>query len=122
MIMYNRPDQSMAIRRKGSETAIRVCVINTVMLKKVNNKIEYFLDRIPLKDLRDVVFLNGLMGKQERLIRVHIQRYVPLIIEVFNENERYRACYLRRRFMDAHRRNKIKKSKKHIFVEVNVVE
>ena len=59
----------------------------------------------------DVVALNRLMADQERLVRVYLRGKIPCRIEVFNDNERYRACILKQRFTDAHRNNKIKKAK-----------
>ena len=66
------------------------------------------LDRLPLKDQREVVRLNNLIEEQEKLVRARLKGHVPVRIQIFNDNERYRANHLRKRFIDAQRRNKIR--------------
>ena len=108
MTMFNETDPSLVGKRVASRSAILLCSKNTEALKKVNKQILFLLDRLPLKDQREVVKLNNLIDEQERHVRVRIKGRVPLRIEVFNDNERYRANHLRRRFIDAQRRNKIR--------------
>ena len=108
MTMFNETDQSMVRKRVASRSSTLLCRKNTEALKKVNKKMLYILDRLPLKDQREVVKLNNLIKEQERLVRVRIKGRVPLRIEVFNDNERYKANHLRRRFIEAQRRNKIR--------------
>jgi len=110
MTMFNETDQSMVRKRVASRSSTLLCRKNTEALKKVNKKILYILDRLPLKDQREVVKLNNLFEEQERLVRVRIKGRVPLRIEIFNDNERYRANHLRRRFIEAQRRNKIRET------------
>lgn len=88
--------------------SIRLCNENTAALKKVNKSVLYYLDRLPLKDQRDVVKLNNLIEEQEKLVRVRLKGRVPLRVEIFNDNERYRANHLGRRFREAHRRERIR--------------
>lgn len=108
--MFNETDQSMVRKRVASSSSKLLCKKNTEALKKVNKKILYILDRLPLKDQKEVVKLNNLFEEQERLVRVRIKGRVPLRIEIFNDNERYRANHLRRRFIEAQRRNKIRET------------
>ena len=88
--------------------AIRQCNENTSALRDVNQTILYYLDRLPLKKQREVVKLNRLMLEQERLVRVRLKGHIPLRVEIFNDNERYRAYHLRRRFREAERMNRIR--------------
>ena len=101
----------MAIRRAGDKGAVRTCEMNTEVLKRANKKMQYYLDRLPLESQKDVVDLNRLLEKQERLIRVHIKGLTPCRVIVFNDNERYRTYHLRKRFRDAYRRGKIRRTK-----------
>jgi len=101
----------MAAKKPDSKGSISVCRLNTDALKKVNQQILKLLDRLPLEKQSDVVALNRLMADQERLIRVTFGGKIPCRIEVFNDNERYRACILKQRFADAYRNDKIKKAK-----------
>ena len=55
-----------------------------------------------------VVWRRSIKSEQEKQVRVRIKGHVPLGIEIFNDNERYRANHLRRRFVEAQRRNKIR--------------
>ena len=97
----------MAISRAEDQSAIRICETNTEQLKKVNKKITYYLDRLPLKSQRDTIVLNRLIEEQERLVRVQIRGHVPFRIAVLNDNERYRAAHLKIRFGDLCRRGKL---------------
>jgi len=90
------------------ENSIRLCNENTSAIKKVNKSVLYYLDRLPLKDQRDVVKLNSLIEEQEKLVRVRLKGHVPLRVEIFNDNERYRANHLRRRFREAQRRDRVR--------------
>jgi len=99
----------MPIRRTGDKVSVNICKINTTALQKINKKIKFYLDRLPLADQKDVVALNRLIEEQEKLVRVHIREHIPCRIAVFNDNERYRACYLKKRFKEACRGDKIKK-------------
>jgi len=108
--MFNDDDdQSMDKKRSSEKTAIRICKENTAALNKVNAKLKYYLDRLPLEDQSEVIELNQLIQEQDRLVRVRLKGHIPLRIEVFNENERYRATHLRKRYRDAQRREKIRK-------------
>jgi hypothetical protein len=98
----------MAISRTGDQGAIRICETNTELLKKVNKKIMYYLDRLPFESQRDAVAFNRLIEEQERLLRVPIRGHVPFRVAVFNENERYRASHLRIRYRDLYRRGKLR--------------
>ena len=100
--------QPMDKKPTDEKTAIRLCNQNTGALKQVNKKILYYLDRLPLADQRDVVKLNDLIKEQESLIRVPLQVTVPLRISIFNDNERYRANHLGRRFREAQRKDRIR--------------
>jgi len=117
-ILYYTPfihwSYSMAISRAGDQGAIRICRINTELLKKVNKKIAYYLDRLPLESQRDAVALNRLIEEQKRLVSMHIRGHVPYRIAVFNDNERYRASHLRIRFSDSYRRGKSDNLKNNI--------
>ncbi|MBW1840893.1 MAG: hypothetical protein JRI75_03765 [Deltaproteobacteria bacterium] len=102
------------------KSAIRLCKENTAALRDVNKKIRYYLDRLPLKDQKDVVKLNRFLDEQEKLVRARLKGRVPVRVEIFNDNERYRANHLRRRFRDAERRGRIreaadKKEKKAVY-------
>ena len=88
--------------------SIRLCNENTAALTKANKRVLYYLDRLPLKDQKDVVKLNNLIEEQEKLVRVRLKGHVPLMVEIFNDNERHRANHLRRRFRDAQRRDRIR--------------
>ena len=88
--------------------SVRLCNENTAALRKANRSVLYYLDRLPLKDQKDVVKLNNLIEEQEKLVRVRLKGHVPLRVEIFNDNERYRANHLRRRFRDAQRRDRIR--------------
>lgn len=93
------------------ETSVRVCEDNTEALKKINAKICHFLDRLPLNNQSDVVEINRLFEEQQRLIRVRIKGHCPVRTETLNENERYRANHLNRRFREAQRSGKIRNPK-----------
>jgi len=108
--MFNKKYPSMAQKRAGDKAAIHLCNKHTAELAKVNKKILYYLDRLPLEDQKQIVELNRLIETQEKLVRVRIKGHVPLRIEIFNDNERYRANHLRRRFREAQRRDKIRKT------------
>jgi hypothetical protein len=98
----------MVKKSTDEKTAIRLCNQNTDALKQVNKKILYYLDRLPLADQRDVVKLNALVEEQEKLLRVPLQVAVPLGVSIFNDNERYRANHLGRRFREAQRKDRIR--------------
>ncbi len=98
----------MVKRSTEDKTAVRLCNENTAELKKANKKILYFLDRLPLVDQHDVVKLNRLIDELEQLMRIPIKVGVPLRIGIFNDNERYRANHLRRRFIEAQRKDRIR--------------
>ncbi len=98
----------MVKKSTEEKTAVRLCNENTSELKKVNKRILYYLDRLPLADQRDVVKLNDLIENQERIVRVPIPGAVPLRTSIFNDNERYRANHLRRRFREAQRKDRIR--------------
>ncbi|MFC1516916.1 Ada metal-binding domain-containing protein [Thermodesulfobacteriota bacterium] len=89
-------------------SAIRLCNKNTTALREVNREILYYLDRLPLKSQKDVVKLNRLLVEQEKLVRVRLKGHVPVRVEIFNDNERYRANHLRRRFRNAERRDRVR--------------
>lgn len=108
MTMINRDGQSMAKTSTDVKTAIRLCNENTDALKKVNKRILFYLDRLPLADQRDVIKLNNLIEEQEILVRVPTQLTVPLRTSIFNDNERYRANHLGRRFREAQRKDRIR--------------
>lgn len=110
MALNHESHQPVGKKRFADKTAIRLCRRHAEHLKRVNKKVTYFLDRLPLKDQRDIVELNRIIEEQERLVRVRITGRVPLRIEVFNDNERYRANHLRRRFIEAQIRNKIRET------------
>ena len=59
------------------ENSIRLCNENTSAIKKVNKSVLYYLDRLPLKDQKDVVKLNNLIEEQEKLVRVRLKGHVP---------------------------------------------
>jgi len=107
--MFNGNDQSLTKKRAGDKSSVRLCEENTSALNKVNRKIRDYLDRLPLENQKEVVDLNRLIEEQERLVRVRLKGHIPLRIETLNENERYRANHLRRRFRDAQRREKLRK-------------
>lgn len=98
-----RPKQMQ--QKKGS---ITICQMNTAAFKRVNQKIIYYLDRLPLEKQEDIVALTELLDEQERLFRVRFSEKIPCRVSVFNDNERYRACHLRNRFQDAYHRGKIR--------------
>lgn len=108
MTMINNDGQPMVKKSTDEKNATRLCDENTDALKKVNKRILYYLDRIPLADQRDVVKLNDLVEEQESLVRTPIQVAVPLRISIFNDNERYRANHLGRRFREAQRKDRIR--------------
>lgn len=54
--------------------------------------------------------MNRLMLEQEKLVRVRLKGHIPPRVEIFNDNERYRAHHLRRRFREAERNDRIKES------------
>ncbi len=101
-------DPSVIGKQVASRSAILLCQNNTAALRKVNKQILSLLDRLPLRDQRDVVKLHNLIDEQEKQVKVRIKGQVPLRIEIFNDNERYRANHLRRRFVEAQRKNKIR--------------
>ena len=78
-------------------------------LKKVNDKIKNLLDKIPLNYQREVTEINQLIEEQDKLVRIRIKGKVPIEILTLNDNERYRANHLRRRFKEAIKRGKIRK-------------
>jgi hypothetical protein len=102
-------DQTPNYRRGGRKPSLQLCKENTASLKTVNNRIKNILERIPLSSQKDVVEINRLIDEQERLIRVRIKGKIPLSLETLNDNERHRANHLRRRFLEAQRRRKIRK-------------
>ena len=107
-------------KKTDQRTAIRLCKKNTSELREVNKKILYYLDRLPLKDQIDVVTLNRFLIEQEKLVRVRLRGHIPVRVEIFNDNERYRANHLRRRFRDADRKDRVraasdKKEKKVVY-------
>ena len=106
--MINTAGQPMLKKATEHKTAIRLCNENTGALKTVNKRILYYLDRLPLADQRDVVKLNDFIEEQERIVRVPINVAVPLRTRIFNDNERYRANHLRKRFREAQRKDRIR--------------
>ena len=96
--------------KEVSISSVNAYIKNTGALKKVNKQVLQLLDRLPLEDQRDIVKLNRLIEEQEKLVRVGLGGSVPLRISVFNENERYRAVHLGKRFRHAQRRDKIRKT------------
>jgi hypothetical protein len=110
MAVLNKSDQPAAKTQPSGETSLRVCEENTTALKKINQKISHLLDRLPLNSQSDVVEANRLIEEQQRLIRVTIKGHCPVRIETLNENERYRATHLNRRFREAQRSGKIRNS------------
>ena len=109
--MLNDDDQSRD-KESGESPSIRRSKENTAALKRANDKIKHYLDRLPLEHQRDVVELVRQIERIDRLVRIRITGHVPPRVEVFNENERDRATHLKKRFADAQRRKKIKKRKR----------
>ncbi len=121
--MFNESYQTMDKKRLGDKGAMLTCRKNTEVLKSVNKKVKYFLDRLPLRNQNDVVKLTRLIEEQEKLVRVKTKGQVPLGIVFLNDNEKYRARHLSIRFRDAYRRGKIRQPKnQQTFVEVVVIE
>lgn len=108
--MFNESDQTMDKKRLGDKGAILTCRKNTEVLKRANKKVKCFLDRLPLRNQNDVVELTRLIEEQEKLVRVRIKGQVPLRVVFLNDNEKYRASHLKRRFIEAQRRNKIRET------------
>jgi hypothetical protein len=107
--MFSSSDEVIPMADKYDQKgSIRFCNENTSALREVNQKILYYLDRIPLKTQRETVQLNRLIAEQERLVRVRLKGHIPLRVEIFNDNERHRAHHLRRRFREAERSDRIK--------------
>jgi hypothetical protein len=97
-------------KRGGEKTPEQRWQENTEALKRVNRGVRSLLDRLPLSEQREIVELNRLLKEQERLMRVNIRGHVPLRTSMLNDNERERALHLKRRFTDAERRGKIRRS------------
>ena len=108
MAISNKSDQSGANKQEDARTSIRLCKENTEALKKVNNKMRNLLDKLPLTRHREVVEINRLIEEQERLIRINIKGHIPLRIGILNDNEKFRASNLRRRFREAQRSGKLR--------------
>ena len=108
MAISNKSDQSGANKQGDAKTSIRLYKENTQALKKVNNKMRNLLDKLPLKRQRDVIEINRLIEEQERLIRIGIKGHIPLRIGILNDNEKFRASNLRRRFREAQRSGKLR--------------
>ncbi len=110
MAMFNETDRSMVRKRVASRSSTLLCRKNTEALKKANKKVKYLLDRLPLRNQNHIVELTRLIEEQEKLVRAQIKGQVPLRIVFLNDNEKYRASHLRRRFIEAQRRNKIRET------------
>ena len=95
-------------KQVAEKPSIRICEENTVALKKVNKSIEHLLAKLPLNTQKEVVEINRLIEEQQRLICVRLKGHCPVRIETLNENERYRANHLNRRFREAQRNGKIR--------------
>ena len=108
MPFEKKPDQFMPGRKTVEKTPSQRCQENTAALKKANRKILALLDRMPLTDQREVVEINRLIEEQERLVRTQIRGHVPIREQTLNDNEKYRANHLRRRYTEASRKGKLR--------------
>lgn len=108
MAISNTSDRSSDRKGTAETTPMQLYTENTAALKRVNLKITKLCDRLPLSEQKEVTLLNKLMEEQERLVRVRIKGKVPTRIETLNENEKFRAQHLQRRFRDAQKRGKIR--------------
>jgi hypothetical protein len=108
MAALNTSDRSADKKRIAAKTHMQLYTENTAALKRVNEKITKLCDRFPLSDQLDITTLNRLMEEQEKLVRVRIKGNVPIRIETLNDNEKYRAQHLQRRFREAQKRGKIR--------------
>ncbi|MFC1488849.1 hypothetical protein ACFL6B_03275 [Thermodesulfobacteriota bacterium] len=108
MPFKNEPDQFMPGRKGGEKTPTQRCQENTAALKKANRKILTLLDRMPLTDQREVVEINRLIEEQEKLVRVRIRGYIPIREQTLNDNEKYRANHLKKRYKEASRKGKLR--------------
>jgi len=108
MPFKSEPDPFMPDRKGGEKTPTQRCQENTAALKKANRKILTLLDRIPLTDQREVVEINRLIEEQEKLVRLRIKGHIPTREQTFNDNEKYRANHLRKRYKEASRKGKLR--------------
>lgn len=108
MAAQDTSDRSADKKRTAIKTAAQLYTENTAALKRVNEKITKLCDRLPLSEQRDVTQLNKLMEEQQRLVRTRIKGKAPVRIETLNDNEKYRAQHLQRRYRDAQKRGKLR--------------
>ncbi len=108
MPFKNEPDQFMPGRKDGEKAPTQRSQENTAALKKANRKILTLLDRIPLTDQREVVEINRLIEEQEKLVRLRIKGHIPAREQTLNDNEKYRANHLRKRYKEASRKGKLR--------------
>ena len=108
MASIKTSDRSSDKKRTAEKTPVQLYEENTAALKRVNQRITKLCDRFPLKEQREMTELNRLMEQQERLLRARIRGKVPIRIETLNDNEKYRAQRLQRRFREAQKRGKVR--------------
>ena len=108
MPFKNEPDPFMPGSKGGEKTPTQRSQENTAALKKANRKLLTLLDRMPLTDQREIVEINRLIEEQERLVRVRIRGHIPIREQTLNDNEKYRANRLKKRYKEASRKGKLK--------------
>ncbi|MFC1828492.1 hypothetical protein ACFL0O_02645 [Thermodesulfobacteriota bacterium] len=108
MAALDTSDRSSGKKSTAEKTPAQFYEENTAALKRVNQDITKLCDRFPLKEQREITELNRLMEQQKRLLRVRIKGKVPIRIETLNENEKYRAQRLQKRFRDAQKRGRVR--------------
>jgi hypothetical protein len=78
-------------------------------LKRLNQEMTKFINKLPLDDFRDVLRLAKIAERQSQLIRFSPGPAPPGVL-IFLENAKYSALHLNRRYSEALRKGLVRKS------------